>query len=36
MRYQPDDFVRARPRVTGVLIVVGSIYILIALGVRLL
>ena len=36
MRYQPDDFVRARPRVVGAIVVLGSAYVLIALGLRLL
>lgn len=36
MRYQPDDFVRARPRMVGVAVVIGSAYVLIALGLRLL
>lgn len=36
MRYQPDEFVRARPKLIGTLIVLGSAYVLIALGVRLL
>jgi hypothetical protein len=32
MRYQPDDFVRARPRIVGLLLVLGSAYVLIGLG----
>ncbi len=36
MRYQPDDFVRARPRFVGLLLVLGSAYVLIALGLALL
>jgi hypothetical protein len=35
MHYQPDDFVRARPRVIGVLIVIGSLYVLFGLGMAL-
>lgn len=33
MRYQPDDFVRARPRLVGGLLVLGSIYVLLTMGV---
>lgn len=33
MRYQPDDFVRSRPRLVGGLLVLGSAYVLITLGV---
>jgi hypothetical protein len=33
MRYQPDDFVRRRPRLVGGVLVVGSLYVLITLGV---
>jgi hypothetical protein len=33
MRYQPDDFVRGRPRLVGSLIVLGSVYVLVTLGV---
>ena len=33
MRYQPDDFVRARPRLVGGLLVLGSAYVLLTLGV---
>jgi hypothetical protein len=32
MRYQPDDFVRSRPRLVGGLLVLGSLYALITLG----
>ena len=32
MRYQPDDFVRGRPRLVGGLLVVGSVYVLLTLG----
>jgi hypothetical protein len=35
MHYQPDDFVRARPRVVGVLFTLGSLYTLFALGLVL-
>jgi len=33
MRYQPDDFVRGRPRLVGGLLVLGSVYVLVTLGV---
>ncbi len=33
MRYQPDDFVRNRPKLVGGLLVLGSLYVLITLGV---
>ena len=33
MRYQPDDFVRSRPRLVGGLLVLGSAYVLITLGI---
>ncbi len=33
MRYQPDDFVRGRPRLVGGLLVLGSAYVLVTLGV---
>lgn len=33
MRYQPDDFVRSRPKLVGGLLVLGSLYVLITLGV---
>lgn len=33
MRYQPDDFVRNRPKLVGALLVLGSLYVLITLGV---
>jgi hypothetical protein len=36
MRYQPDNFVLARPRLVGTLFTAGSLYILIALGLLLL
>lgn len=36
MRYQPDDFVRARPRVVGIFVLLGSAYVLVVLGQRLL
>jgi hypothetical protein len=36
MRYGPDDFVRGRPRTIGLLLTIGSFYILLALGFRLL
>jgi len=36
MRYQPDEFVRARPRLVGVLVLIGSVYTLFALGLALL
>jgi hypothetical protein len=32
MRFQPDDFVRAKPRLVGALIVLGSLYVLLSLG----
>lgn len=32
MHYQPDDFVRARPRVVGVLVTIASLYVLVSLG----
>jgi hypothetical protein len=32
MRYQPDDFVRSRPRLIGGLLTLGSAYVLITLG----
>jgi hypothetical protein len=35
MRYQPDDFVRGRPRLVGGLMVLGSLYVLITLGVAI-
>ncbi len=35
MRYQPDDFVRARPRLVGGVLVLGSIYVLLTMGVML-
>jgi hypothetical protein len=36
MRYQPDEFVRARPRTVGVLVTLGSLYVLFTLGLVLL
>lgn len=35
MRYQPDDFVRSRPKLVGGLLVLGSLYVLITLGVMI-
>lgn len=35
MRYQPDNFVRARPRVIGTLVTLGSLYVLVTLGMLL-
>ena len=35
MRYQPDDFVRARPRIVGALVTVGSVYVLVSLSLLL-
>jgi len=35
MHYQPDEFVRARPKVVGLLFTVGSLYTLFALGLVL-
>lgn len=35
MHYQPDDFVRARPKVVGAFFTLGSLYILVALGLLL-
>lgn len=35
MRYQPDDFVRARPKVVGTLVLLGSIYALAGLSLLL-
>ena len=32
MRYQPDDFARAKPRLVGTLLVLGSLYVLLSLG----
>jgi hypothetical protein len=32
MRYQPDDFVRARPRLVGGVLVLGSVYVLLTMG----
>ena len=36
MRYQPDDFVRARPKFVGTFVTIGSLYVLVALGLLLL
>lgn len=33
MRYQPDDFTRSRPKLVGGLMVLGSLYVLVTLGV---
>lgn len=35
MHYQPDDFVRSRPKVVGALFTLGSLYTLFALGLVL-
>lgn len=35
MHYQPDEFVRARPKMVGSLFTLGSLYILFALGLLL-
>ena len=35
MRYQPDDFVRARPRVVGAVVAAGSLYALFGLSLLL-
>ena len=35
MRYHPDDFVRARPKLVGGLLVLGSAYVLLTLGVMI-
>lgn len=32
MRYQPDEFVKARPRLVGGLVAIGSAYVLLVLG----
>jgi hypothetical protein len=32
MRFQPDEFVRSKPRLVGVLIILGSLYVLLSLG----
>jgi hypothetical protein len=36
MRYQPDEFVQARPRMVGALVTLGSLYVLLTLGMLLL
>jgi hypothetical protein len=33
MRYQPDDFTRRRPKLVGGLLVLGSLYVVVTLGV---
>jgi hypothetical protein len=35
MRYQPDDFVRARPRLVGGVLVLGSVYVLLTMGLMI-
>ena len=35
MRYQPDDFVRARPRIVGAVVTAGSLYALFGLSLLL-
>jgi len=35
MHYQPDDLVRARPKVVGTLFTLGSLYVLVVLGLLL-
>jgi hypothetical protein len=35
MHYQPDDFVRSRPKLVGTLFTLGSLYTLFALGLVL-
>lgn len=35
MRYQPDDFTRSRPKLVGGLLMLGSLYVLITLGVMI-
>jgi hypothetical protein len=32
MRYQPDDFVRSRPRLVGAVVALGSLYALFGLS----
>jgi len=32
MRFQPDDFVRSKPRLAGGLVILGSVYVLLSLG----
>jgi hypothetical protein len=36
MHSQPDDLVRARPKVVGTLFTLGSLYVLFVLGLLLL
>jgi len=36
MRYQPDEFVQARPKTVGALVTLGSLYVLATLGMLLL
>jgi hypothetical protein len=35
MRFQPDDFVRSKPRLVGILTTLGSLYVLLSLGLLL-
>lgn len=35
MRYQPDEFVRARPKTVGALVTLASLYVLLTLGMLL-
>jgi hypothetical protein len=35
MRYQPDEFVRSRPKLVGALITLGSLYVLLSLSLLL-
>ncbi len=35
MRYQPDEFVRSRPKLVGALITLGSLYVLVSLSLLL-
>lgn len=35
MRFGPDNFVRARPQLVGTLLVIGSLYVLLSLGLLL-
>ena len=35
MHYQPDDFARAKPRLVGGLVILGSLYVLLSLGMLL-
>lgn len=36
MHYQPDDLVRSRPKVIGTLFTIGSLYVIVVLGLLLL